>query len=85
MSHSHALDLRITEAALRRGDLGWIGLIGSQTKRARFLQSLAQRGVGDAACAALQCPVGLPGLRGKEPEVIAVSILAQLLLHSSTG
>lgn len=80
MTHSHDLDLRIVEAVLRRGDFGWLGLIGSATKRARFERRLADRGLPPDALQRLACPVGLPGLRGKEPAVIAVSVVAQLLL-----
>ncbi|MEY8875016.1 MAG: xanthine dehydrogenase accessory protein XdhC [Leptothrix sp. (in: b-proteobacteria)] len=79
LTHSHDLDLRITEVILKRPDFGWCGLIGSQTKRARFLARLAQRGVSEAALARLVCPIGVPGITGKEPEVIAVAVVAQLL------
>ncbi len=79
LTHSHALDQAITEAVLRRGDFGFLGLIGSQTKRARFLNRMAERGIAPAALARLTCPIGLPGISGKEPEVIAVAVVAQLL------
>ena len=79
LTHSHELDLRITEAVLRRGDFGFFGLIGSATKRARFLSRLAQRGVAAEAIARLTCPIGLPGIPGKQPELIALAVVAQLL------
>lgn len=79
MTHSHALDLEVVEAALRRADLGFLGLIGSRTKRQTFLSRLARRGLGEAALQRLTCPIGLPGIRGKEPAVIALSAAAQLL------
>ncbi|MFM2120908.1 MAG: hypothetical protein RL722_2376 [Pseudomonadota bacterium] len=79
LTHSHDLDLRITEAILRRGDFSFCGLIGSATKRARFMHRYEQRGVTEEALARLTCPIGLPGIAGKEPEVIAVSVVAQLL------
>jgi xanthine dehydrogenase accessory factor len=79
MTHSHALDQRIVEAALRRPDLRLVGLIGSQTKRARFLSRLEHRGFGPAARARLTCPIGLPGVGGKRPAEIAVAVAAQLL------
>lgn len=81
LTHSHALDLEIVEAALRREDAGFCGLIGSRTKRAVFERRLRARGLGDAALARLTCPIGLPGLRDKRPAVIAASVVAQLLLH----
>jgi xanthine dehydrogenase accessory factor len=79
LTHSHDLDLRITEAILRRGDFGYLGLIGSATKRARFLHRFEQRGVAPDALARTTCPIGVPGIPGKEPEVIAVAVVAQLL------
>lgn len=79
MTHSHPLDLRIVEAALRRTDLRLVGLIGSTTKRARFLARLAHRGFPPEAVARLTCPVGLPGVGGKRPAEIAIAVAAQLL------
>ena len=85
LTHSHALDLRITEAILRRGDFGFLGLIGSATKRARFLKRFAQRGIAPEALARLTCPIGLPGIPGKAPGIVAVAVAAQLLRLSSTA
>jgi xanthine dehydrogenase accessory factor len=84
MTHRHDLDERITEAILRRGDAGYVGLIGSRTKRARFMHRLDARGIGAQALARLTCPIGLPGLVGKEPAVLAVSVVAQLLTQHGT-
>jgi xanthine dehydrogenase accessory factor len=83
LTHSHDLDLRITEAILRRGDFSYLGLIGSKTKRARFVHRFEQRGIAGAALARLTCPIGVPGIVGKEPAVIAIAALAQLLAVSS--
>lgn len=79
LTHSHDLDLRITEAILRRGDFTWLGLIGSATKRARFMHRFEQRGITPDLIARITCPIGLPGIEGKEPAVIAVAVVAQLL------
>jgi xanthine dehydrogenase accessory factor len=79
LTHSHDLDLAITQAILARGDFAWFGLIGSATKRARFEARLRQRGVTEAQLARMVCPIGLPGIRGKEPPVIAMAVVAQLL------
>lgn len=79
LTHSHTLDLAITTAILKRGDFGFCGLIGSATKRARFLHRLAERGVPAEAIARLTCPIGVPGIGGKEPEVLAIGVVAQLL------
>lgn len=75
VTHDHGLDYRLVAAALG-GGARFVGLIGSKTKRARFLSRLAADGV-DAA--RLTCPIGLPGIGGREPEVIAIAVLAQLL------
>jgi xanthine dehydrogenase accessory factor len=79
LTHSHDLDMALTQAILRRGDFAWFGLIGSATKRARFEHRLRERGFDDAALARIVCPIGVPGIRGKQPEVIAVAVVAQLL------
>lgn len=79
MTHSHDLDFSLVEAVLRRGEFGFLGLIGSATKRARFEHRLRSRGIGQDAIARLTCPVGVEGIVGKEPEVIAVAVAAQLL------
>jgi xanthine dehydrogenase accessory factor len=76
VTHDHGLDYRLVAAALA-SHARFVGLIGSRTKRARFLSRLAADGV-DAA--RLTCPIGLPGITGREPEVIAIATLAQLLM-----
>lgn len=79
LTHQHDLDLRITEAILKRGDFAYLGLIGSRTKRQRFVHRFEQRGIGAEAIARITCPIGVPGVDGKEPEVIAAAVVAQLL------
>jgi xanthine dehydrogenase accessory factor len=79
LTHRHDLDMRIAEAILRRGDFGYLGLIGSRTKRARFLHRYEQRGIAAESLARMTCPIGVPGITGKEPDVIAVAVVAQLL------
>ncbi len=79
LTHEHALDLRIAEAILRRGDFTFLGLIGSKTKRASFTHRLEARGVAAAMIARMTCPIGLAGIDGKAPAVIAAGVVAQLL------
>jgi xanthine dehydrogenase accessory factor len=79
LTHSHDLDLALTQAILKRADFAFFGLIGSQTKRARFEHRLADRGFAKGLVARITCPIGVPGIAGKEPEVIAVAVVAQLL------
>ena len=78
MTHSHSLDLAITAEALRRR-FSFVGLIGSETKRARFERRFREIGIAEERIRALACPIGVPGIRGKEPAVIAASAAAQLL------
>jgi xanthine dehydrogenase accessory factor len=83
MSFSHAEDLDVVAACLHRQrqkkDLPYIGLIGSATKWASFKRRLAERGFSEEECQQVTCPIGVPGIEGKEPEVIAVAVAAQLL------
>jgi xanthine dehydrogenase accessory factor len=85
MSFSHAEDLEIVAQCLLRArqqdDLPYIGLIGSQTKWATFRHRLEARGFTAADFARVTCPIGVPGIAGKQPEVIAVAVAAQLLQH----
>lgn len=80
MTHSHPLDLAIVSEALAPQRFSFVGLIGSATKRARFLSQMRAAGLSEAALARLVCPIGLPGVEGKEPAVIAAAIAAQLLV-----
>ncbi|MGL4434804.1 MAG: xanthine dehydrogenase accessory protein XdhC, partial [Giesbergeria sp.] len=83
MSFSHAEDLDVVAACLHRqrerGDLPFIGLIGSRSKWASFRRRLHERGFAEAELAQVTCPIGVPGIAGKAPEVIAVAVAAQLL------
>jgi xanthine dehydrogenase accessory factor len=78
-THSHALDLALCHAALRRDDLASIGVIGSETKRTRFVSQLLKGGLPAERIGRLTCPIGLPDLGSKEPAVIAAGIVVQLL------
>ncbi len=79
MTHDHALDYQLIAAALRRQDLPFIGLIGSETKRARFTARLARDGLAGQAIRRLVCPIGVAGAGGKAPAEIAIAVAAQLL------
>jgi len=81
MTHSHALDLDLCRAVLRRRDFAYLGLIGSASKRAQFERALLRDGLKTAELARLHCPIGLPEIKGKSPPVIAASVLAQLLIE----
>lgn len=79
MTHSHALDYAITEAALARRDLAYVGLIGSRTKRRRFERWFGARGGDARALGALVCPIGDAGVADKRPAVIAALTAAELV------
>ena len=79
MSHSHGLDFDVVLAALRARRFGYVGLIGSATKKARFRSRLAQAGLGDDDIERLVCPIGIAGIDSKQPAVIAASVVASLL------
>src|SRR5690606_24305358 len=83
MSFSHAEDLDVVAAWLprmrERGDLPYVGLIGSKTKWATFRHRLHERVFAEDELARITCPIGVPGIPVKEPEVIAVAVAAQLL------
>ena len=79
MTHSHELDYAICRAALERDDLAWVGLIGSETKSTCFRLRLGRDGLDDARIANLVSPIGIDGVRSKQPEAIAVAVAAQLL------
>lgn len=79
LTHNHDLDYAICEAIFQRQDYAYFGLIGSATKRARFEHRLVARGLDPARLAELTCPIGIPGIGGKEPAVIAASVVAQIL------
>jgi xanthine dehydrogenase accessory factor len=89
MSFSHAEDLDIVAACLARqrvrGDLPYIGLIGSKTKWATFSRRLAERGFTPEELAHVTCPIGVPVAKDKRPEIIAVAVAAQLLQVVDAG
>ena len=80
MTHSHALDLALVTAALPDPRFAYVGLIGSATKRALFERRLAEFGVAADAIARLVCPIGVAGISGKSPPVIAAAVAAELLI-----
>lgn len=79
LTHNHQLDYELLSAALTRGDLSWIGCIGSQTKRERFFQRLQRQGFAKQEVEQIAMPVGHADVGGKLPMEVAVSIAAQLI------
>jgi xanthine dehydrogenase accessory factor len=85
MTHSHQLDEDICLQVLQRGDFAWLGVIGSDTKRRRFVHRLERRGIGPVQLERLVCPIGLSSIRGKQPATIALSLAAQLMTMADSG
>jgi xanthine dehydrogenase accessory factor len=85
MTHSHALDYEICREILRRGGFSFAGLIGSHTKAARFAHRLARDGIAAERLGRLVCPIGIAGIAAKQPEAIAVAVVAQLLRLRELG
>ena len=79
MTHDHAEDFAVCDATLRCSHLASVGLIGSAAKWTRFRTGLAVEGHDATTIERIRCPIGLPGLPGKEPPAIAVSVAAELL------
>jgi xanthine dehydrogenase accessory factor len=79
LTHDHAEDFALCDAALRCSHLGSIGLIGSAAKWTRFRQGLRVEGHGEADIDRIHSPIGDASVPGKDPAVIAVSVAASLV------
>ena len=64
---------------LSRGEFAYLGLIGSETKRARFIKRLGETGLTQSAIGRLICPIGLGSVTSKQPAAIAISVAADLM------
>lgn len=82
LTHSHDLDYELLREAFAHGQFAYLGLIGSDTKRTRFLKRLKADGVADTS--RLTCPIGVQGITGKHPREIAVAVAAELLQNGLT-
>ncbi len=90
MTHSHAIDYAICAAVLARRDFAYCGLIGSISKRRRFEQRLRAEAYTDTEIRRLTCPIGVSGIRAKQPAAIAIAAAADILrrrerLQSAAG
>jgi len=85
MTHSHGLDFDLVLAALSERRFDYVGLIGSVTKRARFVSRLRTAGLDEKALAPLVCPIGVAGVAGKAPAVIAAATAVELLMRRPEG
>lgn len=85
VTYSHQFDEAITHRLLAKGVFGKIGLIGSVTKKARFAKRFLAAGIAQDAIDRVQCPVGLPDVRGKAPAHVALSIAGQIAVWLEEG
>jgi xanthine dehydrogenase accessory factor len=80
LTHDHAQDFLIGAECLKRTDLAYIGMIGSDTKRAAFFNFLKREGYALDATRRLTMPIGNKALTDKRPEMIAAMVVPQILL-----
>ncbi|WP_420332395.1 xanthine dehydrogenase accessory protein XdhC [Roseibium sp.] len=85
VTHSHALDEEIMARALLLQRFGYCGVIGSKTKRARFIKRLKERGLNDLLIAQMICPIGKTTIKSKHPSAIAAGIAVDLLERIEAG
>ncbi|RTE65609.1 xanthine dehydrogenase accessory protein XdhC [Amphritea opalescens] len=81
MTHNHQLDQTLTEAILQRDDFAYFGLIGSATKRHKFIHRLHAKGFSEAQIKRMTCPMGIAEVKGKLPAEIAVSVAGEIIAH----
>ena len=79
MTHDHSLDQRLSEQILARDDFAYFGLIGSSSKRRNFETRMQRRGINPQKFERMTCPIGIDGIRSKQPAQIAISVAAEIL------
>ncbi|PLX38980.1 MAG: xanthine dehydrogenase accessory protein XdhC [Hyphomicrobiales bacterium] len=79
MSYSHDLDFALVRALIARADTRYVGMIGSASKAARALKQLDAAGLGERARGRFVSPIGAEGPPGKEPGIIALGALSEVL------
>jgi xanthine dehydrogenase accessory factor len=85
ITYSHEADLNICRAILQKGKGQYLGLIASESKKAKFLNRLKKDGVTEAAFKMFRCPIGLMSFTHKDPSIVAISIAAQLIAEYEQG
>lgn len=79
MTHNHQLDFDLVAASLKRPDIPYVGMIGSDTKVKRFNYRLSQHGINPEQLQRFVAPIGELSIPGKKPIEVAISISAQLV------
>ncbi len=78
----HELDIHYCHQALLNSNLPYVGCIGSQRKANIVKARLTELEISASRLSALVMPIGIQSITGKQPSVIAASIVAQLLSNS---
>lgn len=81
LTHDHQLDLQLCFTALKptAKPFAYVGMIGSKSKRAIFEKRMQIRGYTPETLQRLVCPIGIEGISSKQPAMIAIAVVAQLL------
>ena len=81
LTHDHQLDLQLCFSALKPAakPFAYVGMIGSKSKRAIFEKRMQIRGYTQETLQRLVCPIGVEGISSKQPAMIAIAVVAQLL------
>ena len=82
-TRGHRYDLVATQAAVST-NAKYIGLLGSMRKAILVSEDLLKNGIPEDKVKAIRSPVGLD-LRGRSPDEIAVSIIAEMLMIREGG
>ena len=81
MTHSHATDFSLIEEILSLKKIGYVGMIGSKSKKISLQKYLKRKNISDNKANLVRCPIGRPiKFSGrKSPEVIAALTISDIL------
>jgi xanthine dehydrogenase accessory factor len=77
VTRGHSHDRQALGATLG-SEAGYVGMIGSRTKRSAVYAALREKGVREERLQTVRCPIGIT-IDADTPEEIAVSIVAELI------
>lgn len=81
ITHGHEYDFSCLKTALKT-QAGYIGVIGSQAKRIKFMANLKKLGTLNKIKNRLKMPVGVD-IGAQTPEEIAIAIVAEIITHNN--
>lgn len=79
VSCNYHLDREALAAALEKGGMGYLGMIGSKKKVMTVFDELSRRGISRKALASVRAPIGV-NIGADSPAEIAVSVLAEVIM-----